>query len=235
MNRRTAEPTAAPPSVRDVRGFWRFLLAVVAPVPMLAQAIGTLVSPADAGAAFPETVAAAAADQQAFTATQWLNAVFVIGLIPATVAVAWAARRGAPRLATIGAVVALTGFLSGFGLLPDDHALALATTREALDLQAMTRLDGALWAMPVSGLASLLFIVGLTIGLALLGTALWRSRVAPAWTGIALIAGAVTHPFLPGAALAATGLAVGAVGFAGATVALLRLRNEEFDLPPVRA
>jgi len=56
----------------------------------------------------------------------------------------------------------------------------------------------------------------------------------PAWYGIALMVGGVTHPFIPGAAGQGIGLVVAAVGFAGASVALLRMRNDEFDLPPRR-
>jgi hypothetical protein len=50
---------------------------------------------------------------------------------------------------------------------------------------------------------------------------------------IALIVGGVTHPFLPNHVIAGIGLLVAAAGFAGATVALLRMRNDEFDLPPI--
>jgi hypothetical protein len=45
-----------------------------------------------------------------------------------------------------------------------------------------------------------------SFGLLLLGIALWRSRVAPAWMGIALGLGGFTHPFLPGHVLAGLGL-----------------------------
>ena len=69
--------------------------------------------------------------------------------------------------------------------------------------------------------------------LPLLGIALWRSRVAPRWMAIALIVGGVTHPFLPNHVIAGIGLLIASIGFAGATVALLRTPNDEFDLPPV--
>jgi hypothetical protein len=83
-------------------------------------------------------------------------------------------------------------------------------------------------------IAGLLFILGITIGLLLLGIALWRSRVAPAWMGMALALGGFTHPFMPGHVAAGVGLVVAAVGFAGASRALLRMRNDDFDLPPAR-
>jgi ABC-type uncharacterized transport system permease subunit len=48
-----------------------------------------------------------------------------------------------------------------------------------------------------------------------------------------LIVGGVTHPFLPNHVIAGIGLLIAAAGFASATVALLRMTNDEFDLPPV--
>ncbi|MEV4459593.1 hypothetical protein [Microbispora sp. NPDC049633] len=81
--------------------------------------------------------------------------------------------------------------------------------------------------------AGLLFILGIVVGLLLLGLALWRSGAAPAWAGILLAAGGFTHPFMPGHVASGVGLLVTAMGFAGVSVALLRMRNDEFDLPPV--
>jgi len=57
--------------------------------------------------------------------------------------------------------------------------------------------------------------------------------VAPRWMAIALIIGGATHPFLPNHVVAGIGLLVASIGFAGATRALLRMSNDEFDLPPV--
>jgi hypothetical protein len=83
-------------------------------------------------------------------------------------------------------------------------------------------------------IGSLLFILAITFGLLLLGIALWRSRVAPAWMGIALAVGGFTHPFMPTHTAAGVGLIVTAIGFAGASIALLRTPNDAFDLPPVQ-
>jgi hypothetical protein len=230
--------TITPPSpvkpLKDLRGFWRVLLAVVAPLPMLAMGIYTALNPVAGGAEFEDAVAAYAAHQDLVGVLRWFGAVFIFGIIPATFAVAWVARRGAPRLATTGAVIALTGFLAGTGLIGGGDQLAYFTVQEGVDVAAAAKLDDAAWSDPLQLLASLLFIVGLVIGSLLLGLALWRSRMAPAWMGIALMVGGVTHPFLPGPVPAGVGLMVAAVGFAGASVALLRMRNDEFDLPPAR-
>jgi len=234
INTTTSPATATAKSPADVRGFWRILLAVIAPVPMLAKAVDYGFHPVPGGdSPFGQTVAAWAAHQGAYTVLQWFNMAFVVLLVPATFAVAWVARRGAPRLATAGAVLAITGFLAGISSTPNDDQLAYTTAHEHLDVSTMTRLDEALQASPTAAVASLIFIVGLTIGLLVLGIALWRSRAVAAWMGIALALGGLTHPFMPGNAAIATGLVITAIGFAGASVALLRQRNDEFDLPAI--
>jgi hypothetical protein len=220
--------------LRDVRGFWRILLAIIAPLPMLAKGAYYLLAPVDGDANFTDTVAAFNANTQLLDALKWLDVVFVVGLIPATYAVAWVARRGAPRLTTAGAVIALAGFLAGIALLGGVETPALLTVQHGLDANAMSALNDALTSDPLLGIASLLFIVGIVFGLGLLGAALWRSQYAPAWMGIALLVGGATHPFIPGHIGQGVGLLVAAVGFAGASVALLRMRNDEFDLPAAR-
>lgn len=227
-----AAPTTAKP-LKDVRGFWRILLAVIAPLPMLGMGIFYLFTPIDGGASFEDTVAAYAADQQLVATLRWFMLPFLVGLIPAIFAVAWVARRGAPRLATAGAVLTLLGALAGFPLIRGGDELAYLTVTEGLDAATMAKLQDVMENDPVQLVASLLFIVGIVFGLLLLGIALWRSRVAPAWMGIALAAGGFTHPFMPGHVVAGFGLLVAAVGFSGATVALLRMRNDDFDLPPL--
>jgi hypothetical protein len=236
----TATETAAPASppaarpLRDVRGFWRILLAVIAPLPMLAKGIFYLLIPVEGDASFKDTVAAFTTHRQLVGTLKWFDAVFVVGLIPATFAVAWVARRGAPRLTTAGAVIALLGFLAGIALLGGVETPALVTVQHHLDVNAMAALDQALHNEPLLGIAALLFIVGIVFGLGLLGAALWRSRYAPAWTGIALMVGGATHPFIPTHIGQGIGLLVAAAGFTGVSITLLRMRNDEFDMPAAR-
>lgn len=233
MSITNAEPTTTTTRKRlpDVRRFWRILLAVIAPLPMLANAIYYLFSPTDGNASFEQSVTAAIAHGDRMTALEWIQIPFVSLLIPATFAVAWVARRGAPRLTTAGALIALTGFCVGFGGLPGTVSLANLTVNQGLDPAAVSKVSVAMEDHPITQLSGLLFIAGITFGLLLLGIALWRSRVVPAWMGIALAIGGLTHPFLPGHIAQGIGLLVAAVGFTGATYALLKMHNDEFDLP----
>jgi len=231
----SAEESSLPvsPRIRDTRSFWRVLLGLVAPVPMAFMGAVYVIRPVEGGAAFTDTVAGVEAHRQLFDVMMWLGLPFLVGLIPAVIAVAWVTRRRTPVLTTVGAVWTLLGCLSVFPLGVPDDLLAYLTVREGLDVATISALDAAWWVLPPVEAAALLFISGVVIGLPLLGLALWRSRVAPRWMAIALIVGGVTHPFLPNHVIAGIGLLVAAAGFAGATVALLRMRNDEFDLPPI--
>ena len=217
----------------DTRTFWRLLLAVMAPLPMLCMGIVYVLKPYEGDAPLPDTVAAVTAHRQLSEVLLWLGVPFLVGLIPAVIAVAWVTRRRTPLLTTVGAVWTLLGCLGAFPLLAPDDLLAYLTVTERLDVATVAALDEAWWALPVTGVAALLFISGIVVGLPLLGIALWRSRVSPRWMAIALIIGGATHPFLPNHVVAGIGLLVAGLGFAGATRALLRMTNDEFDLPPV--
>jgi hypothetical protein len=225
---------AAPAAtVRDRRAFWRILLAVIAPMPMLAKGVYYLLSPADGDASFKETVAAFEAHRGLLETMKWLDAVFVVTLIPATVAAAWVARRGAPRLTTAGGFIALSGFMAGIALLGGVETPELVTVQHHLDSTTMSALSDAMSSEPLLGIASLLFIVGVVFGLGLLGGALKRSRAVPAWAAIAIMVGGATHPFIPFSVGQGIGLLVAAAGFAGVSAALLRMPDDEFDLPAV--
>jgi hypothetical protein len=219
--------------VRDRRGFWRILLAVILPLPFLAKGAYYMLTPVAGDVTFKESVASFEAHRDILETLKWFDAVFVVLLIPATMGVAWVARRGAPRLTTAGAVIALTGFFFGISLLGGVTTPAMMTVENDLDFTSVAALADALQHEPLLGIASLLFIVGIVFGLGLLGGALKRSRAVPAWVGLAVMIGGATHPFIPHHIGQGIGLFVAAAGFAGVSVALLRMSNVDFDLPPV--
>lgn len=226
---RTGQESAPP--LRDRRGFWRILLAIIVPMPMLAKAVYYLLTPVAGDVTFKESVTSFEAHRGMLETLKWFDAVFVVTIIPATVAVAWVARRGAPRLTAVGGFIALSGMFAGIALLGGVMTPALVTVQHDLDVGSMAALDDALHHEPLLGIASLMFIVAIVFGLGLLGEALRRSRAVPAWVGIAVMVGGATHPFIPHHIGQGIGLLVAAAGFAGVGVALLRMTNDEFDLP----
>jgi hypothetical protein len=229
----TATPDDGRRSSRDARRYYRMALAVVAPLPLAAMGVNYLVLGVPAGAEFTETAQAIAADPS--VAPSWLDAlgaVFFALLIPAVLAVAAVTWRRVPRLTAAAVTLTVPGFALGFGMLPNGTRLAQLTDELGLDVAAVAALDTAWAEQPWVLLAGLWFIVGIVIGLGMLGVALWRSRQASAWTGIALALGGATHPFLPGNTAQGLGLILGAIGFGGASHALVRMRDDEFALPP---
>jgi hypothetical protein len=234
MKTRPASPaspeTVAPP--RDRRGFWRILLAIIVLLPMPAKAVYYLLTPVAGDVTFKESVTWFEAHRGLMETLKWLDAVFVVLLIPATMGVIWVARRGAPRLNTVGACIALSGFFTGIALLPSGN-LGLVTVQHDLDVTSMAALQDAMEHEPILGIASGMFIAGIVFGLGLLGGALRRSRAVPAWVAFAVMIGGATHPFIPGTVGQGIGLLVLGAGFAGVSVALMRMTNDEFDLPPV--
>lgn len=217
----------------DLRRTWRVLLALLAPLPLLGMGISYLVDPVPQDGPFSGMVAAAADDRGAALLAVWAGLSFLVGLVPATAALAWVCRRQAPVLTSVGVWLTIPGFLAAFALLPAQNVHALVTADNALDASTVAALDDAVVEQPWVLLATLLFLLGITVGLPVLGVALWRSGTAPRWTAALLIAGTATHIFVPGPAGTGLGLLVGAVGFLGVTLALLRTSDEEFDLPPV--
>ena len=230
----TSTTTTAPSATRihDTRGFWRALLAVLVPLPMLAKGIAYLIIPVDGDASFDSTVDALSSRPGLASMMVWLDVVFCVLLVPALLAGCWLARRGAPRLATAAALVAAGGALVGVALLGGPLPPYQSTLRHDLDPSAMSAYSDALEKDAVIGLGSAFFIVAIVIGISLLGAALWRSGQVPRVGAIAVILGGSTHPFLPGHVAQGIGLLVGAAGFACVSLALLRLPKDEFDLPP---
>ena len=228
----TLTPSPTTTTTHDVRTFWRVVLAVIAPVPMLAMGISYVINPTDGSADVATTVAGIEAHPGRALASMLTGLLFVIFLTPATTALAWTTRRRAPRLTTVGASLTLLGLLTGFATLPAGSNLGWIAAQEDLDLGLIQTLDDALWAQPTSGVGIILFLAAITIGLPLLGIAMWRAKAAPRWMAACLIAGTATHMFTPGHVAQGIGLLVGAVGFLGVSRALLRTRNDDFDLPP---
>ena len=226
----TAEDRRTP---HDLRRTWRVLLALLAPLPLLGMGISYLVDPVPQDGPFSGMVAAAADDRGAALLAVWAGLPFLVGLVPATAALAWVCRRQVPVLTSVGVWLTIPGFLAAFALLPAQNVHALVTADDGLDAGTVAALDDAVVEQPWVLLATLLFLLGITVGLPVLGVALWRSGTAPRWTAALLIAGTATHIFVPGPAGKGLGLLVGAVGFLGVTLALLRTSDEEFDLPPV--
>jgi hypothetical protein len=234
---RTRADTAKTRRMHDARTYWRIALAVIAPMPWLAMGLTNILLPFAGDASFAETVRLVRQHLDVVLGTSWLSLLFFTFLIPSAVAVVAATRRRTPWLAVWGGSLTVVGFGAGLGGLGGGGTpMAIITVTHGFDVATMARLDEAFLTLPQVPVAGLVWIAALIIGQALLGIALWRSRLVPMIFPIALLLGGPTHPFVPGGQLPiGIGLVVAAVGYAGVSLALLRTTNDEFDLPPVIA
>ena len=227
----TAARHAAGRPVRDLRRLWRTALAVLAPLPVAALAIETLVVPFPVRGDIADAMTGIAAHPGRAQAALWLGLVYSLLVLPATMAVAWTARRGSPRLTLAGGVLTLLAFAA---TLPDSDLAEVVSVQKGIAPAALQAIDDAVWAHPAVGLQLGIFLLGQAVGLTLLGIAVWRARVVPAWAGIVLALSGPAHVLAPGGnAGAAVSWAMTAIGYAAASVALLRTRDADFDLPPV--
>jgi hypothetical protein len=151
---------------------------------------------------------------------------FVLGLYRLSV-------RGAPVLSGAGCVLALVGW----------EAVAFIWAGDALMYELAARGGSpAVWshftANPAIRIMTLVAVVGHLAGTALLGIALWRVLAVRPWAAAAIIAGDFGH--LAAHAIGSRSLDVAAfgllaVGCAVAARAIVRTRDDEWDLPPREA
>jgi hypothetical protein len=143
------------------------------------------------------------------------------------IALGMLARRHAPRLGTTVLVLAFAGFMSLFwSTVAGSDNVALGAARIGMSPALTGKLLDSIGAIPAIGFASNLFVLGHIIGLVLLGVALWRGRVMPAWAALTI---AVSQPLhlvfaviTPVHALDGLAWGLTAIGFAAAAIALMR-------------
>ena len=232
-----AEPstrTAAPP--RDYRGFWRVLLAVVAPIPGFALAASNAVTPIELGGSTRETFEDLAAHQSMGTLSMWFGLLFAVLAVPSGIAMLMATRRVVPRLATFVVGFITFGFCTGVNAPNVANHIALVTAQNDLDPEVGIVLADEIFSSAFTNATILPFLLTITIGRILLGIVLWRARIAPRWMAVAMLLASPVEFALVGP-LGNVGpviaYALTAVGFASASVARLRMSNDEFDLPPL--
>lgn len=219
----------------DLRRSSRWLAALLIPLGPVAVAVLRFVLPyftADDPAAIVHKVIAHPGEQ---SLVLWLGFVAVLTLVPAVLWVARLTRRRAPGTTAAALLLAVPGYLSLSWLAGSDVLLWIGA-REGVDPGILVRMYEA--AHPTSNIAAGLFVLGHVLGTLLLGIAMWRSRTVPRWAAVMTIVSQPLHfvaaviVLSPSLDLIAWGM--NAVGFAAAAIAVLRLPDDEWDLPPQR-
>lgn len=203
----------------------RAAFALLIPAGPLAVAILRAILPYATTDDSAQVVAKVAAHQGTESAVLLLSLVAILTLVPATIAIGLLAARHAPRLGTAGLVLAVAGFASLYAPLSVDLA-ALSAARAGLDPGSATRLLESLQAHPAILIPAILFVIGHILGMVLLGIALWRGGVIPAWAGLALVISQPLHlvfaGIVPNGPLDGLAWGLTAIGFAAAALTFAR-------------
>lgn len=227
-----ASARSAPERARDLRTFWRRALAIVAPLPGVALALEIGSAPGSPQDTPDQQLTAYAAHLGQADFSLWMGVLAVLTAVPAVIAVGWATRRAAPRLTLVGGLLTLAGFSLALDLA-DTSPILYVAARDGLDPQSAVQLAQLVAEHPAAVAALLGFLLAQAAGLVVLGIALWRTPLAPRWTGALLAVSGIAHLLIPGSIGGALSWAATGVGCAGASVALWRTRNQDFDLPPL--
>ncbi len=165
-------------------------LAAVALIagPLLIAALRALVS---YGTDTSQTLAAVRAHPDAQQAIQVLGPLGGIAMVFATLCVVRLISRRTPILAAIGGVIAVAGWMM-VPMLSASDALTGEIAKQ--NLASGAALYDAYNNTVGIGLMSSIFIAGHILGMLVLGIAMLRARLTPAWAGIAVIAGTILHP-----------------------------------------
>jgi len=223
----TATSRTAGSVSRQHAGFDRRALAVIMPIGPLAIAIVRGILPYKTTDSNATLAAQVASHQGTETLVVWLTFIAMLTLIPGVIAVGLMARRGAPRLGTVGLVLTFAAFMSLFwSTVAGSDNVALAAARIGVSPVLTGRLLDSMGAVPAIGLGSDLFVIGHILGLVLIGIALWRGRVLPSWAALLIAASQVLHfifaVIVPVHALDGVAWGLTAVGFAVAALTLVR-------------
>lgn len=223
----------------DLRRFWRILLAVVAPLPWLSLALANAITPEDLGGSVDDAFASIAAHPTAAQAAMWLGLPFFLLVVPSGVAMMMAHRRTSPRLTLVVGGFVTYAFCSAL-TNPNLNLIALITHEQGLDSDTTTALASRLQEHPLTIIAIIPFFLTITLGRIGLGVLLWRARLAPRAIAVAMLLASPVEFLLVGGPFGsnlgpALSYALTATGFCGASIVLLRMTDDEFDLPPYAA
>ncbi len=204
------------------------------PIGPLAVAVLRFVMPYKTNQSASVAVREVAAHQGAQNVIVWLGFLACLTLVPGVIYAGRVVGRSSPRLAAVATVLLVLGYLSIAWLTIGD-AYLLFGVRHHLPAATLVAMDNGVH--PAASIAGGLFVAGHVLGTVLLGIAMLRGRVVPAWAAVATIVAQPIH-FVAAVIVGSHGLdlvgwGLNAVGFAALSVALLRLPDDEWGPAPV--
>lgn len=215
-------PTAAAEAARP--GTARLLAAVTAALGPLLFAAAGLVAPYDTDATSKEIARDIATHQGATELSVWLWTVGTVLFLPGLVGVALLAVARSARLGLWGAVLFGTGLVA-INATPNLDMVALGGFGKGVSQDSLVRVADGVNELAVVNAPILYFVAAHVVGAVLLGVALLRGRVIPAWAAWLLILSMPLNVagYVVGiAALTALTFVMSAVAFGYAGLVLVR-------------
>ncbi|MFJ8107055.1 hypothetical protein [Streptomyces sp. NPDC096132] len=186
MTTTPSRPETSAADTATAPGPARLLAAVAAGLGPILLAVGMALTPYGTSDSSKEIVRKLAEHRTAAELTQWFWVVGSILLTVGTVVVGLVATRYAPKLGLWGAAVFGTGLLA-ISSTPSMDLVVLGGLDKGVSQEALVKAGDGTYALAVTGVPTLYFVVAHVVGAVLLGIALLRGRVIPAWAAWVLI------------------------------------------------
>jgi hypothetical protein len=217
----------------DVRPLSRWVAALVLPIGPAAVALLRYFLPYDTVDDVPTMVDKTVGQLDRSSVVIWLGYIAVLTLVPAAYFVGRVTRRGAPWLTAIALFLVVPGYLSLPWTASSDLFTWSAGTAGLNAAEISRAVDVTHGSMNVAGGV---FVVGHVVGTIVLGFAMWQSRVVARWAAVAVMVSQPIHFIAAIVVVSHTldliGWGLQAVGFAVVGLAILRMRNDDWQ--PVR-
>ena len=236
----TAVETSVPSPVatagrtpHDLRRATRVLAALILPLGPALVAVLRFVMPYSTTDDEKTIVREVAAHQSTQSLVVWFGFFGALALVPAVMWVGRLTRTAAPRLTAAALLLLVPGYTALMLMVASDAAVLFAVKHH---LDPNTAADAFTGLHAATGVAGIIFVPAHVIGTILLGVALWRTGVVPRWAALATIAAQPLH-FIAAIVVSShpldlVGWGLNAVGFAAASIAILRLPDDQWDLSP---
>jgi hypothetical protein len=239
MTLTSAKPTTSPAisktAVRDPRTFWRVGIALALPIGPLLVTFARAILPYWTSQDDATIAANIAAHPKAMEVLNWIGLPILPFMLITVLGLGYLARRGAPVLAAVATIPTFFAYAMWNSAGPSDY-LGWVMSTHGYSVDQMVTLSNQLGDTPMAVVVGLFWVVVHILGMVLAAIALFRARMLPLLAAILL---GVSQPIHLLAAVILPSRWLDVFGGWGMTTLVcgyltyrvLRMRNEDWDLP----
>lgn len=230
------QQASAGKSPRDLRSFWRILTAVVVTAGPASIWLIRAIMPYWTTDDPAVLVAKSLENPGTMNIILWLGLLAMPVLLGGVLGIAYVARRGAPILAMVGAVLSFVAWSQGGATVNADY-LVTRLGESGFTQNEIVLIGDALQMGTVAMVSGLIWVAGHIVGMVIIGIALGRAGIVNWWVATALM---VSQPFhliaaviIPSRLLDLTlGWGLTTLASFMVSLAILRMSNDAWDLRP---